>query len=243
MNNYSFVIPCFNCANFIKKKIWKLEKKLKKNKAKYELILVDDGSLDNTLQILTQISLKKKNIKVVKNKNNIGKSYSTIKGIKKSKYKNVILIDCDLPYFKSLEKIIKSLNEDNDLVIINRRMKGSNLEQKKINIYQILRFIIGSIIAFLNLKILNLKVTGGDSQAGLKGFKKIKNFNNLDFVSKKFFFDLELILIYSKKKLKIKSIRTDYTIPSASTIKILNFSKNFVILTEYFKIIKKYKER
>ena len=43
MNNYSFVIPCFNCANFIKKKIWKLEKKLKKNKTKYELILVDDG--------------------------------------------------------------------------------------------------------------------------------------------------------------------------------------------------------
>jgi len=93
VNNYSFIIPCFNCANFIKKKIWKLEKKLKKNKAKYELILVDDGSLDNTLQILTQISLKKKNIKVVKNKNNIGKSYSTIKGIKKSKYKNVILVD------------------------------------------------------------------------------------------------------------------------------------------------------
>ena len=43
MNNYSFVIPCFNCANFIKKKIWKLEKKLKKNKIKYELILDDDG--------------------------------------------------------------------------------------------------------------------------------------------------------------------------------------------------------
>jgi len=121
-------------------------------------------------------------------------------------------------------------------------MKGSNLEQKKINIYQILRFIIGSIIAFLNLKILNLKVTGGDTQAGLKGFKKIKNFNKLRFISKKFFFDLELILVYSQKKMKIQSIKTNYSIPNKSSIKIFNFFKNFEILKELFQVINKYKK-
>ena len=62
--------------------------------------------------------------------------------------------------------------------------------------------LAGSIIAYINLSFLKINVYGGDTQAGLKGFKKIRGFNNIKFISKKFFFDLELIIIYSKKKIK-----------------------------------------
>ena len=138
MNKYSFVIPCYNCGDFIEKNISKLQHKLKKLNIKYELILIDDGSSDKTFKIINYISLKNKLIKVIKNKKNTGKSYSSIKGIHKSKFRNIILIDCDLPYFSSLKNIIFSLEKDNQLVIINRKIKESKLIIKKKKIIKLI---------------------------------------------------------------------------------------------------------
>ena len=241
MNKYSLIIPCYNCSQFIEKNIIKLIRKLNNLNIKYEIILIDDGSTDKTLEILKRINLSIKKIKILKNNFNIGKSFSSIKGIKISKYQKIILIDCDLPYFSDLKNIIFELNKGYDLVTINRKMEQSKLISKNLNLYQITRYIIGGLIAIINLKVLKLKIKGGDSQAGLKGFKKFKNFNKIKFLSKKFFFDLELISLYSKKKLSIKSIKTNYSVPSKSSIKIFNFSKNFEILCELLKVIKKYK--
>ena len=241
MNKYSLIIPCYNCSEFIEKNIIKLIRKLNNFNIKYEIILIDDGSTDKTLEILKKINLNFKKIKILKNNFNIGKSFSSIKGIKVSKYQKIILIDCDLPYFSDLKNIIFELNKGYDLVTINRKMEQSKLISKNLNLYQITRYIIGGLIAIINLKVLKLKIKGGDSQAGLKGFKKFKNFNKVKFLSKKFFFDLELISIYSKKELSIKSIKTSYSVPSKSSIKIFNFSKNFEILCELIKVIKKYK--
>ena len=241
MNKYSLIIPCYNCSEFIEKNIIKLIRKLNNFNIKYEIILIDDGSTDKTLEILKKINLNIKKIKILKNNFNIGKSFSSIKGIKISKYQKIILIDCDLPYFSDLKNIIFELNKGYDLVTINRKMEQSKLISRNLNLYQITRYIIGSLIAIINLKVLKLKIKGGDSQAGLKGFKKFKNFNKVKFLSKKFFFDLELISLYSKKRLSIKSVKTNYSVPSKSSIKIFNFSKNFEILCELLKVIKKYK--
>ena len=57
MNKYSFVIPCYNCGDFIEKNISKLQHKLKKLNIKYELILIDDGSSDKTFKIINYISI------------------------------------------------------------------------------------------------------------------------------------------------------------------------------------------
>ena len=93
----------------------------------------------------------------------------------------------------------------------------------------------------MNLRILDIHVEGGDTQAGLKGFKKNKYFESAKFISKKSFFDLELVLIFSKRNLNILSVRTNFSIPKKSAIKIFNFSKNFIILKELISVIFKYK--
>lgn len=241
MSNFSFIVPCYNCEKFILQNFLKLKRKLDNFKIKYEIILINDGSSDQTQKKINFISSKYRNTKSLQNKKNIGKSFSTIKGIKKSKFQNVIIIDCDLPYFNSLNKIIRGLKRGFDLVTINRKLKESKLVNKKINLYQIVRYLMGALIAYINIKILGLKIKGGDSQAGLKGFKKNKIFNKANFISKKFFFDLELILVFSRNNLNILSVKTNYTIPSSSSIKIFNISKNFLILKELVNVIKKYR--
>jgi glycosyltransferase involved in cell wall biosynthesis len=232
----SFIIPCYNAETFIKKNLVLLTKKIKSLKLTYQIILIDDGSQDNTYLILKNIIKKDKYISLIKNKKNIGKSYSLLRGIKKSKYQNIVMIDCDLPYFRSINKIIYFLKKNIDLVIINRKLKESKLANKKLNPYQVIRYFLGAIIALINKKILKINIEGGDTQAGLKGFKKNSYFVRNNFISKKFFFDLELIHLFSKKKLKIVSIKTIFDINKNSSIRIFNFKNNYYILKELIHI-------
>ena len=232
-----FILPCYNCESYIKKNIIKLNKKLKILKIKYELILVDDFSEDQTYLKLQEIK-KKIKLKIIKNYKNFGKSFSLIQGIKISKYKKIILIDCDLPYFKSIPDIIKKLKK-NDMVIINRRLSESKIKKGKLNFYQKFRGILGEgINDFLRFWF---KMDIRDTQAGLKGFVKPKNFSKIKFVSKRFFFDLELILLFILDKKKILSIKTTYNIAINSNISFFNLKRNFETFFELIKICIYYK--
>jgi glycosyltransferase involved in cell wall biosynthesis len=233
----SFIVPCFNSEKIIQKKIYQLKKKMCQfNRFKYEIIIIDDGSKDDTLKIIQK--LKSKNIKIISNFKNLGKSSSIIKGIKKSKFNKIIIWDCDLPYFKYIRKLIDSL-KNNNFVFINRRSPKSKLQSYNLSIYQISRLIISQIVC----KVINYLFIGkyiGDTQAGLKGFDKPKNFKKIKFLSTKFFFDAELMILFNRSKLKMKSIHLQYKIYENSTIKIFD-KENFIYLYELIKIIRFYR--
>ncbi len=166
----TFIIPCYNAEKIVSKNFNKLNSFIKKNRIKAKIIYINDGSTDFTLKKLLKI--RNKNVFIINNKKNLGKSKSIINTIRKIKTKNVILIDCDLPYLLYLKKVINSLKK-NDLVLVNRKMKNSKKIGKNNNFYQISRHIISNYLGYLMEKKLNLNVNG-DSQAGLKGFK-LKN--------------------------------------------------------------------
>ena len=236
MKNLSIIIPTFNDQNIIKDKISFLFKFMKKIKVNYEVILINDGSTDNT-KFLIKDFLKKKNFYILNNKYNKGKSYSIRRGLKKSKYNHVILIDSDLPYFSKFRTVIKLLKKKNDFVFINRRHKKSKIIKKDLNLYVLFRFIVGYMISLLLKITIKLDTKNIDTQAGLKGFKKIKGFNNHKFISSKFFLDIELIYLYSKLSKKIISLPVSYNISKSSTINIFNLKKNFQLLFELYKVI------
>ena len=234
----SLIIPCYNYESLIVEKYNKLKKKIDNIKENVEIIFIDDGSIDDTHKKLKLLQNNNKKIKIIKNKTNQGKSFSLITGIRKSKYKKIVIYDCDLPYFNYFNKVINSL-EKNTFVYINRKSKESNLNTKGLNFYQSIRFIIGRLMClFINFFCLDLSV--GDTQAGLKAFIKPKKFNKIKFKSKKFFFDAEIMIIFYHLKKKMKYIPIKYSIPKDSTIKIFEF-KNFIYLYELLKVIIYYK--
>ena len=232
----SIIIPTFNDENIIKKKIYLLNKKLKKLPIKYEIIVINDGSKDGTKSEIKKISKKYKLI-LIDNNINKGKSYSINKGLNKSKYENVILTDSNLPYFSSFNKIIKKLDENYDFVFVNRRHKKSKIINRKLNFYQKSRYFIGYIVSLIVRLALNMNIFGGDTQSGLKGFKKIKNFRKLKFISSKFFLDLEIMYYYKKLNKKFYPIPVKYKIDDKSSIKIFSLKKNFEIMIELFRVI------
>ena len=231
----SIVIPCYNSEYYISDNLNKIYTFFKKKKIQSEIICINDGSSDNTLLVLKKLK-KKFNIKIINNKKNTGKSFSIIKGIVNSKYKNIILIDSDISYFKYLEFLIFYLQKGYDLIIANRRLPKSRLLiRDKLKIYQLLRLIIGKIIGKLIELTLNTSVYG-DTQAGLKAFKIPSKFKNKKFISKRFFFDIELIHFFRKANLKIKCIPVKFFISNKSSIRIFN-KVNIKIVIELFKVI------
>lgn len=230
----TFIIPCYNASNIIIKNNQKLNKFIKKEKIKEKIIYINDGSQDNTFQELKKI--KSKNIKIINNKYNLGKSKSIINALKKVQTKNIVLIDCDLPYFDYLKTTIKNLKKY-DLVSINRKLKRSvNLDKRK-NLYKITRNIISNFLGVLVEKKLKLNVNG-DTQAGLKAFKMNTYLKKNKFISKYYFLDIELINLFKKNEFKIKLIPVRYKISDKSSIKFFSF-KNLKIIFEFFNVLKK----
>lgn len=103
LEKFTIVFPVLNEEKNIEELIYLVKKYLKN--FKYEIIFVDDNSIDNTKKVIQKI--KSKNIKYYLRKKNNDLSLSCFMGIQKSKYKNIIIMDSDLQHNpKYLPKII-----------------------------------------------------------------------------------------------------------------------------------------
>lgn len=92
MKGISIIVPCYNCGKFIDECI---ESILNFNiKNKYEIIVVDDCSKDETQNILKKYE-NKKNVQIYRNEENKGVQYSRNYGLKKAKFDYVMTIDGD----------------------------------------------------------------------------------------------------------------------------------------------------
>lgn len=89
---FSVVIPLFNENENIKLLLEEINNNLKDFK-NYEIILIDDASTDNTLEVIKKI--KNKSYKILINETNRGQSFSIHKGIKNALNKIIVTIDGD----------------------------------------------------------------------------------------------------------------------------------------------------
>ncbi len=148
---FSIVIPAYNESKTITK-ILDATSNLNVN-IKKEIIVVDDGSKDNTLEIVQNyIANQKKRedveFKVFKNRVNSGKTKSVKKGIAKSTGDLVVIQDADLEYEpKDLIKFVKAFEKNPEIDFIY----GNRFHGKSKIIYQ--RYYFGNrfITIFTNL--------------------------------------------------------------------------------------------
>lgn len=109
--NLTIIIPTFNSKEYIEETLKSLKDII--NICEGGAIIVDDGSVDNTLKILSNLK-KKYNLKIVSLKKNKGAGYAKDYGIKLSNTKFFLVCDSDNIYNKdSIKKLYDSLNKNN----------------------------------------------------------------------------------------------------------------------------------
>ena len=214
MKKVSVVLPVYNGGSKILdtlKEVFMFSKK----HLNYNFLFVNDGSTDNSEQIILNQIKKSKNkrINLLSYKINQGKGYAIKKGIEKLKGDYICFIDSDLAYsldhLLSLEKSLENCD-----VSIGSRTLSSNVKKiKKI------RVLFGKIFNFFSRSILNLNFF--DIQAGLKGFRKhaAKELFKRQII-KGFAFDVEIIYLSKEKNYKIHEIPAIISNPES-----YNFSK------------------
>lgn len=97
MEKISIIVPCYNEEKTIPifyKEIIKIAKKL--NKYNFEYIFIDDGSKDNTLNVIKEINKKDKNVRYISLSRNFGKEAAMMAGLEASTGDYVAIMDVDL---------------------------------------------------------------------------------------------------------------------------------------------------
>ena len=223
------IITKKNEEKIIYKTFQKILRIIKKKIKKYEIILIDDFSDDKTLNILTKISKKNDNTKVIRNKiKGLGGAINL--GIKFSKNKYIAIMMADLS--DDPNDLIKYYDEISnnklDAVFGSRFMKKS-----KVIDYPIKKLIYNRIfnlfVKFIFLSKYN------DFTNAFKIYKKQTLTDIKPLVSENFniFLELPLKTLIRKKKFKIIAINWKNRKKGSSKFKINELSSKYFFTLIY----------
>jgi len=128
----SVVIPLLNEERNVERLSHSLIEVLDKEGKSFEIIYIDDGSTDKTLQLLRDLHKKYNFIKIIKLAKNFGQQKAASAGIKYAKGSVIITMDGDLQYNpEEIPKFLKKIDEGYDAVIGYRKVREGGLLKRR----------------------------------------------------------------------------------------------------------------
>lgn len=94
----SVIIPAYNEAKGIENTIRTVSEELEKIDITYETIVIDDGSIDDTYEILWHLSREFPSLKAIRFSRNFGKEAALLAGLKASRGDAIVTMDSDLQH-------------------------------------------------------------------------------------------------------------------------------------------------
>lgn len=147
----SVVIPIYNEAENVPELYKRLVASITPISSKFELIFIDDGSTDNSLNILRDLHNKDKNIRIIKFIRNFGQQSAALAGFRHCKGETIVQLDADLQNPpEEIPKLIQKLNEGYDIVNAIRKKRQDSLLRK---IYSLFLVALVSKLMGQNIKL------------------------------------------------------------------------------------------
>lgn len=213
MENLSIIIPSYNEEKRISKTISSISNAF----SKAEIIVVSDGSVDNTEKIVRNLMKKNPNLELIEFEERKGKGKAIIEGFKNAKGEIIGFLDADDAFgMWGIKKLINPLNFEGADCVIASKWKGINFF--KLGGRSSRRFA-GRIWNLL-IKIL-FQLNFSDTQGGAKFLRRrVLNDIGTDFFCKGFETDVELLWRIKKKGFRIKEVFVKSSFKRESKFKI-----------------------
>ena len=157
----SVIVPCYNVEKYVAKCIDSLLNQTYKN---LEILLVEDCATDNTLKVLKEYVKKDSRIKLIKNKENGGLSFSRNEGIKHATGSYLSFIDSDDYVDNNFYEVLYKSIKDNksEIAICDMKVVYDDTKQE----------LISKCCNFEEFNVVNVVNNGLAASACNKLFKK-----------------------------------------------------------------------
>jgi dolichyl-phosphate beta-glucosyltransferase len=164
---YSIVIPAYNEGVRLGPTLERVLGYVHAQQWDAEVIVVNDGSRDNTADIVHAFAAKDPTLRLVDNPGNRGKGYSVRNGMLNARGRIVLFSDADLSSpIEEAPKLLAALNSGADVAIGSRWLRAETQTQRQ----PLHRQIFGRIFNLMLRITLGLKFK--DTQCGFKAFKQ-----------------------------------------------------------------------
>ena len=203
----SVIIPTYNEGRCIRRNLEKVVEYLGARFSQYEVIVVDDGSRDDTVKQVTEAARQKPRMRLISFPTNRGKGLVVRQGLLEARGNAVFFTDADLSTpVEEIEEGLKGLEEDYPVVIASRRHPDSviRLHQGRG------REAVGKVFNLVVRALFSLPFR--DTQCGFKCFSQeaartIFSLARIDG----FAFDVEILVIARRFGYRVKEIPICWT--------------------------------
>ena len=229
----SVIIPSYKEGERIGRNLLEIEKHLSRKEFDYEILVIVDGSPDNTAEVAQNYSQQVTNLRVIDNSENHGKGYVVRQGLLEAKGKYRLFMDADgSTSITHLDKFLPEFEkEGNDVVIGSRDVEGAfvQVHQPKH------REVMGNMGNWLIRIVLGLWLYP-DTQCGFKMLndKAAKEVASRMVVDR-FGFDFELIILSKKLGFKIKQMPVRWLNEEGSTVGLFGPNGFVQVIIDLFK--------
>lgn len=228
----TILIPAYNEEKRILNTLKQIKEYVRNRDEDFEIIVIDDGSIDRTEEIVKRFDTK---IILLKNKKNQGKGYSLKRGMLASRGDVTLFMDADSSTkIIELDKFFPYINSY-DILIGSRAISHSSILIPQ----GFIRRNIGSLAHKLIQLVLKIKVH--DTMCGFKMYnKKSRQFLFKKQINKGWGFDYEILFLAKKFNFRIKEVPVVWRNDSRSKVTIKGYLKSleelFLIkINDFFK--------
>lgn len=199
---YSIVIPAYNESTRLGATLEKVLAYVRAQNWDAEVLVVNDGSRDNTADIVRAFAAKDPTLHLIENPGNRGKGYSVRNGMLHAQGKIVLFTDADLSSpIEEAPKLFAALESGADIAIGSRWLRAETQTQRQ----PLHRQLFGRI--FNLLLRLTLGLHFADTQCGFKAFRRpaVEAIFPLQKIER-WGFDPEILFLARKLGFKVKEV-------------------------------------
>lgn len=228
----SVIIPAYKEGERIGRNLLEIDKYLKGKSYSYEILIVDDGSPDNTVEVSRNYALQIPNIRIIENKENHGKGYVVRQGLLEARGEYRLFLDADgSTSITHLDAFMTQFEAGYDVVIGSRDIEGAFIQVHQPKHREIMGNM-GNVLIRIVLGLWSYP----DTQCGFK----MLNARAAEEVAKRmvvdrFGFDFELIVLAYKLGFKIKQMPVRWMNEEGSTVSLTGKNGFIQVLIDLFK--------
>ncbi len=217
----SVIIPIYNEELLLEKEITSLLQKMHTIKP-CEIVLIENGSKDNTLNIAKKLVRQNKNVRLVKI---LTPSYGAAvkRGLESARYKTIVQFDLDLIDLRFLRNAV-ALLRNCDVVVGSKTLNPSSDRRSldRMLVTRTINYIIRAYFGYL-----------GTDTHGIKAYRKNKVQSLLHYVKNtNLFFDTEVLLLAQKHHLRIRELPV-----SVAKLRSTRFTMHVVVFQTFIEFI------